>query len=103
MSLHDEEHNKKIIEDSIKIIDKSHIVVLICTTLICSGPAAWLIVRILENDTEKLLYTALWTIPTLIYMAWSWCSFFYNRKMEREMKELEDLVDEYERKLYKDK
>lgn len=103
MSLHNEDHNKKIIEDSIKLQKKSSIIILICTTLICSGPTGLLILRILDNETDKLLFTALCTIPTLIYMTWSWCSFFYSRKMDRELKELEDLVDKYERKLYKDK
>ncbi|WP_042276903.1 hypothetical protein [Faecalimicrobium dakarense] len=101
--MHNDEYNKNLIEDSIKLQRKLSIIVLICTTLICIGPAGWLVLRILDNETEKLLYTALLTIPTLIYMTWSWCSFFYKRKMERELKELEDLVDEYERKLYKDK
>lgn len=103
MSLHNDEHNKKIIEDSIKSTKKLAIIDLICITLICSGPSGWLILRILDNETDKLLLTALYTIPTLIYMGWSWCSFFYNKKMDKELKELEDLVDEYENKLYKDK
>lgn len=103
MSLHNDEHDKKIIEDSIKLQEKSSIVVLICTTLICSGPTGCLILRILDNETDKLLLTALCAIPTLIYMTWSWSSFFYNRKMDKELKELEELVDKYERKIYKGK
>lgn len=101
--LHSNEHNKKIVEDTIKLQKKISIIVFICTTLICSGPTGWLISSIINNETDKLLFTALCAIPTLIYMTYSWCSFFYGRKMDRELKELEDLVDEYERKLYKNK
>lgn len=101
--MNNDEYNKKLIEDSIKLQKKLSIILLICTTLICSGPSIWLILRMLNNETEKLLFTALCAILTLIYMTWSWCAFFYEIKMERELKELEDLVDEYERKLYKEK
>lgn len=94
-----------IIKRLLKIVlnqkKKLAIIDLICITLICSGPSGWLILRILDNETDKLLLTALYTIPTLIYMGWSWCSFFYNKKIDKEVKELEDLVDEYENKLYK--
>lgn len=101
--MNSDKHNKNIVEDAIKLQEQSSITVLICTTFICSGPTGWLILQILSNETDKLLFTALCAIPTLIYMTYSWCSFFYVRKIDRELKELEDLVDEYERKLYKDK
>lgn len=103
MSLDNNEFNKKLIEDSVKSQEKLSIVNLLCTTLICSGPTGCLILRILDNETDKLLLTALCAIPTLIYMTWSWFSFFYNRKIDKELKELEELVDKYERKIYKGK
>lgn len=103
MSLDNNEFNKKLIEDSVKSQEKLSIVNLLCTTLICSGPSGWLILTILDKNTDKLLLTALCAIPTLIYMTWGWCSFFYNRKMDKELKELEELVDKYERKIYKGK
>lgn len=103
MSLDNNEFNKKLIKDSIKSQEKLSIVNLLCITLICIGPSGWLILTILDKNTDKLLFTALCAIPTLIYMTWAWCSFFYNRKMDKELKGLEELVDKYERKIYKGK
>ena len=103
MSLHNNKYNENLIKESMKLSKRTSFINLIMTTLICSGPVGWLILRILDNEIEKLLSTKLLTIPTLMYMGWSWCSYYHEIKIDKEVKELEDLVDKYENKLYKDK
>ena len=87
-------HNDdEFIKKHSKLTKKLSFINLITTTLICIAPTLWLILRIVTNQTEKLLITTIFTIPTLIYMTYTWCSYFYTKKIDK----LEELLDELEK------
>lgn len=92
MNILGKENKIKAIKYSIKIHNRNRLINLICTTLICSGPPLWLILRIHDRDMEKLMSTAVMSFLTLIYMTFIWCHFFFTRK---EIKQLhEELLKE---------
>lgn len=66
-------------------------ITLIFTTLICIAPPIWLIIRVVNKDTNKLLFTSISTIITVAYMVFTWCNFFYNKKIFKLEKELDEL------------
>ncbi|ENK1244802.1 hypothetical protein AB2063_003020 [Clostridium botulinum] len=89
--------NNELIKKHSKFQKKLSLINLIITTLICIAPSMWLVVRIVDNETEKLLVTALLTIPTLIYMTYTWCAYFYEKRLDKLYEELDKLDKEIER------
>lgn len=86
------ESKVKSIKLSIKIHNRNRLINLICTTLICSGPPLWLVLRIYDRDMENLMNTAVISFLTLIYMTFTWCHFFFTRKETKQLHE--DLLKE---------
>lgn len=93
--MHDEHNEDKLIEKHLRLQKKLSLINLIITTIICIGPVGWLIIRILDKEIDKLISTALLTIPTLIYMTWTWCSYFYGKKVDN----LEEEIDILEKNI----
>ncbi|OOO61572.1 hypothetical protein [Clostridium tepidum] len=89
--------NNELIKKHSKFQKKLSLINLIITTLICIAPSMWLVVRIAYNETEKLLVTTLLAIPTLIYMTYTWCAYFYQKKLDKLYEELDKLDEEIER------
>lgn len=88
--------NKKMLDSDWRLITKLSILNLIFTTIICIAPPIWLIIRVVNNDTNKLLVSAIATIICVSYMVFTWCKFFYDMKiynLELELEGLEDLVN----------
>ena len=86
------ESKTKSIKFSIKTHNRNRLINLLCTTLICSGPPLWLILRIHNRDMENLMSTAVISFLTLIYMTFTWCHFFFTRKETKQLHE--DLLKE---------
>ncbi|MCE9676786.1 hypothetical protein LPC27_13505 [Paraclostridium bifermentans] len=86
------ESKVKSIKLSIKIHNRNGLINLVCTTLICSGPPLWLILRIHDRDMENLMGTVAISFLTLIYMTFTWCHFFLTRKETKQLHE--DLLKE---------
>ncbi len=82
----------KSIKYSIKIHNRNRLINLVCTTLICSGPPLWLVLKIYDKDIENLMNTAVISFLTLIYMTFIWCHFFFTRKETKQLHE--DLLKE---------
>lgn len=78
----------KSIKYSIKIHNRNRLINLVCTTLICSGPPLWLVLRIYDKDIENLMNTAVISFLTLIYMTFIWCHFFFTRKETKQLHEV---------------
>ncbi|WP_343764416.1 hypothetical protein [Clostridium oceanicum] len=89
--MYDEQNQDEFIEKYLKLQKRLSLINLIITTIICIGPAGWLIIRILDKKIDKLMITAILTIPTLIYMTWTWCSYFYSKKVHNLEKEIDVL------------
>ena len=88
--------NKKMLDSDCRLITKLSILNLIFTTIICIAPPIWLIIRVVNNDTNKLLVSSIATIISVSYMVFTWCKFFYDMKiynLELELEGLEDLVN----------
>ncbi|MBY6798002.1 hypothetical protein HYH85_17445 [Clostridium botulinum] len=73
--------NNELIKKHSKFQNKLSFINLIITTFICIAPSIWLVIRIVDNETDKLLVTTLLAIPTLIYMTYIWCAYYYKRKL----------------------
>lgn len=88
-------NNEKTMEKDWSFINVVTIINLIVTTFICSIPPVWLIKRILNNNINKLLVGAIITIISVAYLIFSWCSFYYNKKiysLEFQIEELQKKV-----------
>ena len=90
------EENINDIDKFIKKSKKLKTLNLIGTTLICSAPSIWLIIRILDKETEKLLITAILSMLTLIYMTFTWCNFFSTRGKIDQLRN--ELINEIKKK-----
>ncbi len=82
----------KSIKYSIKIHNRNRLINLVFTTLICSGPPLWLILRIYDRDVDNLMSTVAISFLTLIYMTFTWCDFFFTKKETKQFHE--DLLKE---------
>lgn len=71
MNLLRNESKVKSIKLSIKIHNRNRLINLVCTTLICSGPPLWLILRIHDRDMENLMSTVAISFLALIYMTFT--------------------------------
>lgn len=87
MSVLRNEEKIKSIKYSIKIHNRNRLINLVLTTLICSGPPLWLVLRIYGNDMDNLMSTVAISFLTLIYMTFTWCHFFFTRKETKQLHE----------------
>lgn len=94
-------NNDNLLIKHIRLSNRLSLLNLIVTTIICSGPMIWLIVQVI-NSENKILITAILTILTVAYMIFTWCSYFYKKRIDNlkiEIKELEKSILEYKRKV----
>lgn len=92
MSLH---NNDEIIKQHSRFANKLMLFSLIMTSIICIGPTGWLIFKIETNETEGVLGNLILAIITIVFMVIIWCRYFYNIKIEKLERQIEELENKF--------